>query len=90
MGGKYTKNFTADITHLIVTNTDSKKYDAALKLKLENILTMNWLIDCCKDLSVKPVNNYKLKPLKSLRICLSGFQSIIILFNFKYCSGRES
>jgi len=84
MGAEHTLDLTSDVTHLLVGDTDSKKYQYVAKeredvkvLKPEWVQAVReiWMADHPLDLNALDAQ-YRVPTLFGLKICITGFEDL--------------
>lgn len=84
MGAKHTLDLTSDVTHLLVGNTDSKKYQYVAKEREDvrvllpqwvHAIRNKWMADEIIDLNEMDAE-YKCPALYGLKICITGFEDL--------------
>lgn len=84
MGAKHTLDLTSDVTHLLVGNTDSKKYQYVAKEREDvrvllpqwvHAIRNKWMADETIDLNAMDAE-YKCPTLYGLKICITGFEDL--------------
>ncbi|KAI8926198.1 hypothetical protein BC831DRAFT_457355 [Entophlyctis helioformis] len=76
LAGRFSKDLTTLVTHLVTDSTDSKKYKVAVQLGIPVISTL-WIsaldADALHDGQVEPFDRYLLPPFKGVVASVSGY-----------------
>eukprot|EP01112_Ceratiomyxa_fruticulosa_P005024 TRINITY_DN15580_c0_g1_i1.p1 TRINITY_DN15580_c0_g1~~TRINITY_DN15580_c0_g1_i1.p1 ORF type:complete len:241 (-),score=34.20 TRINITY_DN15580_c0_g1_i1:62-784(-) len=75
LGGRYTRDFTNTVSHLIANEAGSEKHKVAAKLKIPTVYP-HWVFDSYATVSLKDANDdkYKVKLFAGKNICVTGLK----------------